>query len=103
MFGIVPKVLWEKRKPADERNRVAMDMNCLLIRDADHVVLVETGAGPKLTERQKEIFGIDAPPRLLEELRARGVRPEQVTLVGNTRLPFQRSGGSSYPEGRAGG
>src|SRR5439155_1212898 len=48
MFGIVPKVLWERQKKADERNRVTMDMNCLLIRDADHVVLVETGAGPKL-------------------------------------------------------
>ena len=99
MFGIVPKVLWEKRKPADDRNRVAMDMNCLLIRDADHVVLVETGAGPKLTERQKEIFGIDAPPRLLEELRARGVRPEQVTLVVNTHLHFDHSGGNTYRDG----
>ena len=99
MFGIVPKVLWEKRKPADERNRVAMDMNCLLVRDADHVVLIETGAGPKLTERQKEIFGIDAPPRLLEELRARGVRPEQVTLVVNTHLHFDHSGGNTYRDG----
>jgi len=99
MFGIVPKVLWEKRKPADERNRVSMDMNCLLIRDADHVVLVETGAGPKLTEKQKEIFGIDAPPRLLEELRARGVRPEQVTLVVNTHLHFDHSGGNTYRDG----
>src|SRR5207245_7132394 len=96
MFGIVPKVLWEKRKPADERNRVSMDMNCLLIRDADHVVLVETGAGPKLTERQKEIFGIDAPPRLLDELRARGARAEQVTLVVNTQLHFDDSGGNTY-------
>ena len=99
MFGIVPKVLWEKRKPADERNRVAMDMNCLLVRDADHVVLIETGAGPKLTERQKEIFGIDAPPRLLDELRARGVRPEQVTLVVNTHLHFDHSGGNTYRDG----
>src|SRR6267143_2566656 len=78
MFGIVPKVLWERQKPADERNRVEMDMNCLLIRDADHVVLVETGAGPKLTEKQKEIYGIDDPPRLLVELRALGVRAEDV-------------------------
>src|SRR6266498_232981 len=59
MFGIVPKVLWEKAKPADELNRIEMDMNCLLIRDADHVVVVETGAGAKLSERQRRIFGID--------------------------------------------
>src|SRR2546430_2607080 len=99
MFGIVPKVLWEKQKPADERNRVAMDMNCLLIRDADHVVLVETGAGPKLTGRQKEIFGVDGPPRLLDELKALGVRPDQVTLVVNTHLHFDHSGGNTYRDG----
>jgi len=51
MFGVVPKALWEKQKPADDRNRVAMDMNCLLIRDADNVVVVETGAGAKLPNR----------------------------------------------------
>jgi glyoxylase-like metal-dependent hydrolase (beta-lactamase superfamily II) len=99
MFGIVPKVLWEKQKPADDRNRVAMDMNCLLIRDADNVVLVETGAGPKLTARQKEIFGVEGPPRLLDELKALGVRPDQVTLVVNTHLHFDHSGGNTYREG----
>jgi glyoxylase-like metal-dependent hydrolase (beta-lactamase superfamily II) len=99
MFGIVPKVLWEKQKPADERNRVAMDMNCLLIRDADHVVVVETGAGPKLTAKQQEIFGVDGPPRLLDELKAHGVRPDQVTLVVNTHLHFDHSGGNTYRDG----
>ena len=96
MFGVVPKVLWEKAKPADERNRVEMDMNCLLIRDADHVVLVETGAGPKLSERQRSVFGIDRPPALLDELARRGVRPDDVTLVINTHLHFDHSGGNTY-------
>ena len=99
MFGVVPKVLWEKQKPADELNRVAMDMNCLLIRDADHVVLVETGAGAKLNEKQKRNFGIEDPPRLLDELKARGVRPEDVTLVINTHLHFDHSGGNTYRDG----
>src|SRR5438093_688825 len=96
MFGIVPKVLWERQKPADARNRVTMDMNCLLIRDADNVVVVETGAGPKLTDRQKEIFGIQDPPRLLDELKTLGVRPADVTLVINTHLHFDHSGGNTY-------
>jgi glyoxylase-like metal-dependent hydrolase (beta-lactamase superfamily II) len=99
MFGVVPKVLWEKQKPADDRNRVAMDMNCLLIRDADHVIVVETGAGPKLTARQKEIFGIEDPPRLLAALAERGVRREDVTLVVNTHLHFDHSGGNTYRDG----
>src|SRR5439155_8910031 len=99
MFGIVPKVLWEKQKPADDRNRIAMDMNCLLIRDADHVVLVETGAGPKLNSRQKENYGIEDPPRLLDELRSLGVRADEVTLVVNTHLHFDHSGGNTYRDG----
>jgi glyoxylase-like metal-dependent hydrolase (beta-lactamase superfamily II) len=99
MFGIVPKILWEKQKPADDRNRVTMDMNCLLIRDADHVVLVETGAGPKLTDRQKEIYGIEDPPRLLDELKRLGVRPDEVTLVVNTHLHFDHAGGNTYRDG----
>jgi len=98
MFGVIPKPLWEKVKPADERNRVAMDMNCLLIRDADHVVVVETGAGSKLPSKQREIFGIETP-RLLDELKARGVRPAQVTLVVNTHLHFDHSGGNTYRDG----
>ena len=100
MFGVVPKVLWEKQKQPDELNRVAMDMNCLLIRDPDgHVVVVETGAGPKLNEKQKRNFGVDEPPRLLDELKSRGVRPEDVTLVINTHLHFDHAGGNTYREG----
>ena len=99
MFGIVPKALWERVKPADERNRVAMDMNCLLIRDdAGHVVVVETGAGTKLSDKQREIFGI-GPPALLDELARRGVRPDEVTLVVNTHLHFDHAGGNTYRDG----
>ena len=100
MYGVVPKPLWEKEQPADECNRVALDMNCLLIRDgAGHVVVVETGAGTKLTAKAKQNFGIDEPPRLLGELARRGVRPEDVTLVVNTHLHFDHSGGNTYRDG----
>lgn len=100
MFGVVPKVLWEKAKPADELNRVAMDMSCLLIRDRDgHVVIVETGAGPKLTDKQKRNFGIDTPPALVDELAKRGVRPSDVTLVVNTHLHFDHAGGNTHRVG----
>jgi len=100
MFGVVPKVLWEKTKPADELNRVTMDMNCLLVRDGvGHVVVVETGAGPKLSDKQKRNFGIDAPPHLLDELASRGVRPDEVTLVINTHLHFDHAGGNTRRDG----
>lgn len=100
MFGIVPKVLWQKAKPADELNRVAMDMSCLLIRDdGGHVVVVETGAGPKLDDRQKRNFGIDTPPALLVELAKRGVRQADVTMVVNTHLHFDHAGGNTHRDG----
>jgi glyoxylase-like metal-dependent hydrolase (beta-lactamase superfamily II) len=101
MFGVVPKVLWEKAKPADALNRIEMDMNCLLIRDADHVVVVETGAGTKLTDKQRRIFGIERPPALLGALAARGVKPEDVTMVVNTHLHFDHSGGNTRRDGDA--
>jgi glyoxylase-like metal-dependent hydrolase (beta-lactamase superfamily II) len=102
MFGVVPKVLWSKEKPADDLNRVTMDMNCLLIRDRDgHVAIVETGAGPKLTDKQKRNFGIDTPPALQGELARRGVRPEDVTLVVNTHLHFDHAGGNTRRDGDA--
>ncbi|HAF11146.1 MAG TPA: MBL fold metallo-hydrolase [Chloroflexi bacterium] len=99
MFGVVPKILWSKQKESDEQNRVTMDMNCVLIRDVDHVVLVETGAGSKLTEKQRGIYGIERPPQLLDELAKRGVRPEDVTLVVNTHLHFDHSGGNTRRDG----
>ncbi len=100
MFGVVPKVFWQKHKPPDELNRIAMDMSCLLVRDTDgHVVVVETGAGPKLSPKQREIWGIDQPPALLDELKQRGVQPDDVTLVVNTHLHFDHSGGNTYRDG----
>jgi glyoxylase-like metal-dependent hydrolase (beta-lactamase superfamily II) len=95
MFGVVPKVMWGQHKEADELNRITMDMNCVLIRDVDHVVLVETGAGSKLSEKQRGIYGIERPPQLVDELAKRGVKPEDVTLVVNTHLHFDHSGGNT--------
>ena len=99
MFGVVPKVFWEKQKTPDGLNRIEMDMNCLLIRDADHVVIVETGAGTKMSDKLRGIYGIERPPQLLDELAKRGVRPENVTLVVNTHLHFDHAGGNTRRDG----
>ena len=101
MFGVVPKVFWEKQKTPDALNRIEMDMNCVLIRDADHVVIVETGAGTKMSDKLRGIYGIERPPQLLDELKARGVRPEDVTLVVNTHLHFDHAGGNTRRDGDA--
>ena len=58
MFGVVPKPLWEKRIPADARNRIPLGMRCLLIEHPDGLVLVDTGAGDKETAKFYGIYGI---------------------------------------------
>ena len=92
MFGVIPRPMWEKKMPPDERNRVILSMNCLLIRTAGKTILVETGAGDKFDAKRRDIFGLEGPPRLPDQLLARGVRPEQIDLVINTHLHFDHCG-----------
>lgn len=94
MFA-VPKVLWQRYAPPDEQNRIAAPMNCLLVRDDRHTVLLETGVGEKLDAKQRDIWGIEHPEALLVELGERQVRRQDVTLVLNTHLHFDHAGGNT--------
>jgi glyoxylase-like metal-dependent hydrolase (beta-lactamase superfamily II) len=96
MFGVVPKPLWERKIPADARNRILLAMNILLIRAGEKIILVETGAGNKWDAKMAEIYGIGEPPRLPEQLAAHGVRPEQVDIVINTHLHFDHCGWNTH-------
>ena len=92
MFGVIPKPLWQKKIAPDERNRIRLSMNCLLIRTGGKTVLVETGAGEKWDAKGRDIYAIEGPPRLLDQLAQRGVGPEQVDFVINTHLHFDHCG-----------
>jgi glyoxylase-like metal-dependent hydrolase (beta-lactamase superfamily II) len=104
MFGVVPKPLWERRIPADERNRIPLALRSLLVETADELVLIDTGLGNKESEKFVEIYGVDtaAPPgaggadRLQAALSALGFAPEDVTVVVNTHLHFDHAGGNTY-------
>src|SRR5579862_7279459 len=85
MFGVIPKPMWERVAPADERNRIQMRMNSLLIRVGGKLILVETGAGDKFDGKKRDIYALGEPP-LLAELAKRGVKPEQIDIVVNTHL-----------------
>jgi glyoxylase-like metal-dependent hydrolase (beta-lactamase superfamily II) len=99
MFGVVPKVVWQRHVPADERNRIVLNMNCLLIRDDRHTVLLETGIGDKLDERQRDLFGVERSDGVLGAMARLGVYPEDVTLVLNTHLHFDHAGGNTRRSG----
>ena len=92
MFGVIPKPMWERVVPCDERNRITLTMNSLLIRAAAQWILVETGAGDKFDDKRRDIYAFQGAPRLLAQLAARGLEPEQIDIVINTHLHFDHCG-----------
>jgi glyoxylase-like metal-dependent hydrolase (beta-lactamase superfamily II) len=100
MFGVVPKPLWERKIPADARNRIPLAMRCLLIEHPDGLVLVDTGAGNKENDKFIEIYGLvnrghSGPTALEDAIYAAGHRPEDVRWVVNTHLHFDHGGGNT--------
>ena len=55
MFGVVPKIIWEKLSPPDEKNRVKLDLNLLLVISEKENILIDAGMGDALSEKQKKI------------------------------------------------
>jgi glyoxylase-like metal-dependent hydrolase (beta-lactamase superfamily II) len=90
MFGVVPKPLWEKRAPANERNQILLGTNTVVVRTGKHTVVIETGIGNKLPEKQRGIF--DARQLLLQSFDAAHIKPEEVDIVINTHLHFDHCG-----------
>jgi glyoxylase-like metal-dependent hydrolase (beta-lactamase superfamily II) len=95
MFGVVPKPLWEKKSSPDTHNGIRLAANSLLVRAANHTILVETGNGTKWTPKLRHIYGLQEGDPLVESLAASGVRPDQVNLVINTHLHFDHAGGNT--------
>ena len=96
MFGVVPKVLWERRKPADERNRIQMTANCALIASGDDLLLIDTGVGDKNDAKFNDIFGLEpGAERLPSAIRRAGYELGDVTHVLQTHLHFDHCGWST--------
>jgi len=100
IFGVVPKVMWSRLTPADDRNRITLPMNCLVVRDDRQVFVFETGAGDKLEAKWQDIWGIDPREHVLAKLRERGIVADDVTLVTNTHLHFDHAGGNTVKDER---
>ena len=106
MFGVVPKPLWQKRIAPDERNRIPLGMRCLLVEHDIGLVLIDTGAGNKESEKFHDIYGLEnsgarndegvARTNLEDAIVAAGHRVSDVKLVINTHLHFDHAGGDTY-------
>lgn len=90
MFGVVPKPLWEKRAPADEKNRILLGTNTVVVRDGKHTVVIETGIGNKLATKAREIF--ESKGLLPASFETAGIHPEEVDVVINSHLHFDHCG-----------
>ena len=101
MFGIVPKALWARRAPPDDRNRIPLALRCLLIEHDDGLVLIDTGIGNKENSKFIEIYGVDnaglaGRTRLEDALAELGHRSDDIRWVINTHLHFDHAGGDMY-------
>ena len=99
MFGVVPKALWEKTNPADDKNRIDMSARCLLIEDGKKLILVDAGLGDKQSEKFFSHYSRWGDRTLVDSLKAEGFSPDDVTDVFFTHLHFDHCGGATKREG----
>ena len=100
LFGVIPKVIWQKSVHPDERNRVKLVARCLLLRESKRVILIDTGNGTKNTDKFREIYSLDnTDSDLYKSLEKCSVRAEDVTDVILTHLHFDHSGGATTRSG----
>lgn len=92
-FGVIPKALWERRKPADEKNLLKAACVGMVVRHRGRVFVCETGIGTKLPEKRARQMGQWEPEGLLQGLKSVGVHPEEVDVVLTTHLHWDHAGG----------
>ncbi|HEX6489452.1 MAG TPA: MBL fold metallo-hydrolase [Candidatus Dormibacteraeota bacterium] len=101
-FGVVPKVLWEKQKPADEQNLVEASCVGVVVRLGGRVIVCETGIGSKLPEKRAQQVALREPEGLLDSLRRLGIRPDEVDVVLTTHLHWDHAGGFTRKDSSGG-
>jgi glyoxylase-like metal-dependent hydrolase (beta-lactamase superfamily II) len=94
MFGVVPKVIWQKTNPADENNLCTWAMRCLLIEDEDRLILVDTGIGDKQDAKFLSHYYLHGKDSLKSSIEKAGFSFDDITDVFLTHLHFDHVGGA---------
>ncbi|MBG0781206.1 MAG: MBL fold metallo-hydrolase [Bacteroidales bacterium] len=94
MFGVVPKVLWQKVYPCDENNLCNWAMRCLLVVDGDRRILIDNGIGNKQDENWLKHYHLNGDDTLESSLKAAGYNPGDITDMVITHMHFDHCGGS---------
>ena len=95
MFGVVPKPLWERTNPPDERNRIRLALRPLLVVAGPEKLLIDTGIGDKWDEKARDIYRIEHTDTIESSLARAGLKPEDVTKVVLTHLHFDHAGAAT--------
>jgi glyoxylase-like metal-dependent hydrolase (beta-lactamase superfamily II) len=96
-FGLVPRVLYAKYYQPDDRNLVPEALTCLFVRSEGKNILIDTGLGSKLTEREQNLWNIDRPTGgLVEGLARHGISTHDIDLVIDTHLHWDHCGGNTF-------
>ncbi len=93
MFGAVPKVLWQKKVPSDQENYVSLSAWPILVKTPHSLLVIESGLGNKLTEKQRKIFRVREEWRVPEDLKTLGFNREDVDFVILTHYDWDHASG----------
>ena len=99
MFGVVPKIMWSKLIAVDAHNCIPQATNCVLVQTGRQKVLIDTGYGPKLEDKQRAILSAEPGNPIVTSLAAQGVKPEEIDVVILSHLHFDHAGGGVSKEG----
>lgn len=92
MFGIIPRPLWTRQVEPDDRNRIPLNTNCVLLERDGQRVLIETGIGDKLDEKKRDIFAAEERS-IVDALTEENVDPADITTIVVSHLHFDHAGG----------
>jgi methylmalonyl-CoA epimerase len=99
MFGVVPRPLWEKKAPPDDRNRIQLAMRPLVVAGAWGRMIIDCGAGDKWDAKALDIYAFDRTRHLDHALRGAGLSAEAIDVVLATHLHFDHFGGATRRDG----
>ncbi len=94
LFGVIPKIMWNKKYDCDENNLCNINMRSLLIETEDRKILIDTGCGNKQDERFFKYHYLNGDGELLKSLLEKGIKPEDITDVIHSHLHFDHCGGT---------
>ena len=99
MFGVVPRPLWEAKAPADDRHRIQMAMRPLLIEGSWGRMIVDCGAGDKMSAKERDIYALDRSRTLDDALGEVGLSSDSIELVLASHLHWDHFGGATVRGG----